>query len=124
MLSCSSLYLSLACCVSCRRVVCWICRVWVWGLGLRAWGQRDRQVAGALVYRGRAPHCARAKALDRRSFVGVGLAHDEIVLEQFVVVLGVRHRRLQQLAPVARNLTRREREDSACLADGLARQVA
>ena len=53
-------------------------------------------------------------------FVGVGLTDDQIVLEQLVVALGVRHRRLEQLAPVARHLTRGEGEDSACLLHGLA----
>ena len=40
-----------------------------------------------------------------------------------MVALGVRHRRLEQLAPVARDLTRSEGEDSACLLDGLSAQV-
>ena len=100
----------------------WCCFVVVGGVpGYR--GQGDRQVARTLVNRRRAPHRARAEALDRRSLIGVGLAHDEIVLEQFVVVLGVSDRRLQQLAPVPRHLTRCEREDSACLWNTLASQM-
>ena len=74
--------------------------------------------------RRRASHRARTKALDRRPLVGVCLAHDEIVLEQFVIVLGVGDRRLQQLAPVTRHLTRGEGEDSACLCNGLASHVS
>ena len=85
--------------------------------------QRDRQVARALADRRRASHRARPEALDRRPLVGVRLADDQIVLEQFVVALGVCHRRLEQLAPVARHLTRGEGEDSACLLHRLAAQM-
>ena len=80
-------------------------------------------MARALADRRGASHRARPEAPDRRPFVGEGLPDDQIVLEQLVVVLGVCHRRLEQLAPVARHLTRGEREDSACLRHGLATQV-
>src|SRR5271154_677560 len=87
--------------------------VFVRALSVRC--QRDRQVAGALADRRRSSHCARAKTLDRRSFVSVCLTDDQIVLEQFVVALRIGHRGLEQLAPVARHLTRGELENSACL---------
>ena len=90
----------------------------------QARGQCDRQVAGALADRCRASHRARPKALDRRPFVGVRLPDDQIVLEQLVVALGVCHRGLEQLAPVAGHLTRGEGEDSACLLHRLAADVA
>ena len=95
----------------------------VGGGRFRSHGQCDRQVAGALGDRRRPPHRARPEALDRGPFVGVGLPDDQVVLEQLVVALGVGHRRLEQLAPIAGGLARGEGEDSASLLDGLAPQV-
>src|SRR6202453_498330 len=80
-------------------------------------------MARALADRCGPSHGARPKALDRWPFVGVSLPHDQIVLELLVVARGVGHRGLEQLAPVACNVTGGEGEDSACLLDGLAPDV-
>src|SRR6267143_3497674 len=80
-------------------------------------------MAGALANRGSPSLSSRPEALDRRTLVGIRLANEQIVLDQLVVVLGVGHSRLQQLAPVTGHITRCESEDSACLRYGLASQV-
>src|ERR1700721_908609 len=81
-------------------------------------------MTGALANRGRPSLSSRPEALDCWPLVGVRLANEEGVLDQLVVVLGVGHSRLQQLAPVAGHLTRGKGEDSACLVYGLAPQVS
>src|SRR5919107_997375 len=80
----------------------------------------DGQVAGALADARRAAHGPRAEALDRRTGVrehGVDL---EILADQVVVVLRVRDRGLEQLAPGLGDGARVEGEDAAGLRDGLA----
>src|ERR1700734_1735450 len=81
-------------------------------------------MAGALANRGRPSLSSRPEALDCGPLVGIRLANEEIVLDQLVIVLGVGHSRLQQLAPVAGHLTRGKGEDSACLVNRLAAQVS
>ncbi len=71
----------------------------------------------------RASHRARSEPLDRRTLVGVHRLDVEVLADELVVVLGVRDRRLEQLAPVARDRTRRESEDSSRLLDPLAADV-
>src|SRR3984957_5720882 len=90
---------------------------------LRLGRERDRQMTGALANRGGSSLSARPEALDGGPLVSKSLTHEKIVLDQFVVVLGVGHSRLQELAPVASYLTRGEGEDSACLIYRLAPQV-
>ena len=71
----------------------------------------------------RATHRARPEPLDRRTLVGVDRLHVQVLADELVVVLGVRDRRLEQLAPVARDRTRRVSEDSSRLLDALSADV-
>src|SRR4051794_10367508 len=85
--------------------------------------KRDGQVARALADPRRAAHRAGAEALERRALVGEGGQDLQVVADELVVVLGVGHRRLEQLAPVAGHGARRVSEDRARLVDGLAADV-
>src|SRR4051812_4455270 len=80
-------------------------------------------MARALADARRAPHGARAEALERRALVGEGGEDAQVVADELVVVLGVGHRGLEQLAPVAGRRARREGEDGAGLVDRLAADV-
>src|SRR4051794_32890368 len=80
-------------------------------------------MARALADARRAPHGARAEALERRPLVGEGGEDAQVIADELVVVLGVGHRRLEQLAPVAGRRARREGEDGARLVDRLAADV-
>src|SRR6476661_2954778 len=85
--------------------------------------QENRQAARALADRRGAPHGARPEPLERRALVGGDREDLQVVAEQLVVVLRVRDGRLEQLAPVARDVAGRERQDRARLDDGLAADV-
>ena len=80
-------------------------------------------MARSFVDRRGAAHGTRSHTLDRGPFVGVGLADDQVVLHQLVIVLRVGHCRLEQLAPGRRHLARGESQDSAGLIHGLPAQV-
>src|SRR4051812_39793252 len=80
-------------------------------------------MARALADARRAPHGARAEALERRALVGEGGEDAQVVADELVVVLGVGHRGLEQLAPIAGRRARREGEDGARLVDRLAADV-
>jgi hypothetical protein len=85
--------------------------------------ERDRQVRRALADARRAPHGARAEALEGRALVGGDGEDPQVVAEQLVVVLGVGDGGLEQLAPVLGDRARRVREDRAGLGDRLAADV-
>src|SRR4051812_9238064 len=71
----------------------------------------------------RAAHGARAEALERRALVGEGGEHLQVVADELVVVLGVGHGGLEDLAPVLGHRAWREGEDGARLLHGLAADV-
>ena len=71
----------------------------------------------------RATHRARPEPLDRRTLVGVDRLDVQVLADELVVVLGVRDRGLEQLAPVPRDRTRRVSEDSSRLLDALPADV-
>src|SRR5881398_2478545 len=85
--------------------------------------ERDREVAGALADARRPAQGAGAEALQRRALVGADGVDPQLVADELVVVLGVCHGRLEQLAPVAGDRARRVREDRAGLDDGLGANV-
>src|SRR5580658_8884427 len=85
--------------------------------------KEDGQVRGALTDLGRAPHGTRTEPLDRRTLIGVHRLDDQILADELMIVLGIRDRRLEQLAPVTSDRTRRVSEDSACILNALATDV-
>src|SRR5947209_2111907 len=90
---------------------------------LDLWREHDRQMTGALANPRGAPHGARTEALDGRPLVGMHCLDDEVLADELVVVLGVRDGRLEQLAPILCDRTRRVGQDSSRLLDGLAADV-
>src|ERR1700760_3709913 len=87
------------------------------------WREQDRQVAGSLADPRRATHRARPEALDRRTLVGVHRLDVQVLAHELVIVLGVRNRGLEQLAPVPRDRAWRESQDSSRLLHGLPADV-
>ena len=71
----------------------------------------------------RAPHCARPEPLDSRALIGVHGLDVEVLADELVIVLSVRDRRLEQLAPIARDRPRRKSQDSSRLVNRLAADV-
>src|SRR5437660_2521360 len=80
-------------------------------------------MAGALADPRRATQGARAEALDRGPLVGVHRLDVQVLTDQLVVVLRVRDRGFEQLAPVSRDRSRRVSEDSSRILDSLAANV-
>src|SRR6202020_1775603 len=72
---------------------------------------------------GRATHRARPEPFDRRTLIGMHCLDVQVLADELVIVLGVRYRRLEQLAPVARDRPRRKSEDSSRLLDRFAADV-
>src|SRR5437588_2632235 len=75
--------------------------------------EQDGQVTGALADPGRATHRAWPEPLDRWTLVGMNRLDVQVLANELVVVLGVRDRGLEQLAPIPRDRTRRQSEDSS-----------
>src|SRR4051794_8013305 len=78
---------------------------------------------GALADPRRAPHGARAVALEGRALIGVHVDDPQVLADELVVVLGVGHGGLEQLAPSLRRAARGEGEDRASLLDVLPADV-
>ena len=80
-------------------------------------------MAGALADPGRAPEGTRSKPLERGALVGMDRLDVQVLTDQVVIVFRIRDRGFEQLAPVTRDRTRRESEDSSRLLDGLSADV-
>src|SRR6202042_2015880 len=85
--------------------------------------EQDRQMACPFADPGRATHRARPEPFDRRTLIGMHCLDVQVLADELGVVLGVRYRRLEQLAPVARDRPRRKSEDSSRLLDRFAADV-
>src|ERR1700733_11935169 len=85
--------------------------------------EQDRQMACPFADPGRATHRARPEPFDRRTLIGMHCLDVQVLADELVIVLGVRYRRLEQLAPVARDRPRRKSEDSSRLLDRFAADV-
>src|SRR3984957_11021558 len=85
--------------------------------------EQDRQMACPFADPGRETHRARPEPFDRRTLIGMHCLDVQVLADELVIVLGVRYRRLEQLAPVARDRPRRKSEDSSRLLDRFAADV-
>src|SRR5581483_1456910 len=90
---------------------------------LRLWLEQDRQMAGALANPRRSSKSARPIALDCWPLVRADRLDVEILADELVIVLRVRHCRLEQLAPIARDCAGGMSEDSSRLFDALSSDV-
>src|ERR1700750_1944815 len=86
-------------------------------------GEQDRQMAGAFADPRGAPLRARLEPLDGRTLISLHGLDDEVLADELVVVLGIGDRGLEQLAPIARDRTRRDSEDSSRILDRLAAEL-
>src|SRR6185437_15309068 len=83
----------------------------------------DGHVTRALADPRGAAESTGAVALERRTFVDVGLADDELVGDELMVVLRVGHGRLEKLEHINRRRSWRVLKDGTRLADRLAADV-
>src|SRR5665809_147843 len=92
-------------------------------LPLRPRAEDDRQMARPLADSRRAPERSRPVPLERRALVDVGLADEELLGEELVVVLGVCGAGVQELQDIVRGVARCVRQHRAGIGDGLPANV-